>query len=470
MRCDTIILCLAALAEATITFEDPSDELPPSYWTADNAILADYQDASTALYEFIAITGPYLYDAEDGNITRASLYENANDTSVLVVANSSEVYLSHSTITKLGYSSDLTQAAFFGVNAAINIANTSTLHASHVNVTTHNGAANIYTYGTDSYAYVDHAWLYSSGPNAHGLYAAGNGTVYASNVKHYSGGNRASSFSGDSPAGYVHVSNSIAHTDGIGSAVCYALGLCNLTNVIGHASNAPVTFSDGVQTTLYTDSDVTAGLLAGVVLFSSSTRESGAEVTFTNSRLTVLGSDMPAIWFGNIIGTASFVSSVANNSASGILAIANMSQVTQDFDYFAGYEQNSAIEPAILTLELEDSVVSGDLVAYNGSAINAVLNDYAHWTGTAYDGYNSTTSIDNVTLTAPTFSVTLAATANWTLTANTSLANFTDADSTVSNVISQGYWIFYDASSSANAAWDSQTVSLNGGGYLAPAS
>lgn len=114
MLLETAILCLAALTEATITFEDPSDELSPSYWTADNALLADYEDASTAQYEFIAITGPYTYDEEDGNITRASLYENANDTSVLVVANSSEVFLSHSTVTKLGYSSDLTQSAFFG--------------------------------------------------------------------------------------------------------------------------------------------------------------------------------------------------------------------------------------------------------------------------------------------------------------------------------------------------------------------
>lgn len=114
MRFYTITLCVAALTEATITFEDPSDDLSPSYFTADNAILADYQDASTNMYEWIAITGPYVYDENEGNITRAALYENANDTSVLVVANSSEVYLSHSSVTKLGYSSDLTQAAFFG--------------------------------------------------------------------------------------------------------------------------------------------------------------------------------------------------------------------------------------------------------------------------------------------------------------------------------------------------------------------
>lgn len=116
MRSDTAILCLAALTKATIVFQDPSDDLSPSYWTDDNALLADYQDASTALYEFISITGANVYNEEDGNITRASLYENANDTSVLVVANSSDVYLSHSTVTKFGYSSDLTQAAFFGTS------------------------------------------------------------------------------------------------------------------------------------------------------------------------------------------------------------------------------------------------------------------------------------------------------------------------------------------------------------------
>lgn len=114
MRFYTIVLCVAALTEATITFEDPSDDLSPSYFTADNAILADYQDASTNMYQWIAITGPYVYNGEDENITRATLYENANDTSVLVVANSSEVSISHSSVTKLGYSSDLTQAAFFG--------------------------------------------------------------------------------------------------------------------------------------------------------------------------------------------------------------------------------------------------------------------------------------------------------------------------------------------------------------------
>jgi hypothetical protein len=78
----------------------------------------------------------------------------------------------------------------------VNVANGSIAQLSDINITTHNGAANLYSFGTGTVAYVKKAWLYSSGPVAHGLYAGGNGTVYGSNVEVYSGGNRCSAFIG----------------------------------------------------------------------------------------------------------------------------------------------------------------------------------------------------------------------------------------------------------------------------------
>jgi hypothetical protein len=111
----------------------------------------------------------------------------------------------------------------------------------------------MYVYGTGSVAYVDNAWLYSSGPVSHGLYAGGNGTVYGTNIEVYSGGNRCSAFSGDNPAGYIHITDAVAHTDGIGSAVCYALGLCNMTNVIGHASRSPAMVSFIILGMIYSE-------------------------------------------------------------------------------------------------------------------------------------------------------------------------------------------------------------------------
>ncbi|KKY17559.1 hypothetical protein UCRPC4_g05460 [Phaeomoniella chlamydospora] len=451
------LLAYAALASATITITDPSDEISSADWASDNAILADY-NVTTTSYQTIAIVGEYSYSNAAANISHKVLYGEGNDTSVLVVANESDVSVAYSTIIKFGYASNLAQSSFFGVNSAVVVANDSVATLSNVNITTHNGAANLYSYGSGTEAYVDNAWLYSSGPTSHGLYAGGNGTVYGKNVYHYSGGNRCSSFSGDSPAGYVHVSDSVAHTDGIGSAICYAVGLCNMTNVIGHASQSPIMFMDGVQTAYWKNCDVTAGLLGGTIMFSSSTRSSGAAVTFENSKLTVLGDTMPGLWFGNIIASADLISTTINNSASGILVVANYSQVTQDFDYYADYDDNSALSPAEATVTVSESSLEGALVAYNESSISFRLSEYSSWTGKTVVGYGH-----------GYFAISLDKTSNWTLTANSALENFTDADTTYSNIFSNGYNITYDSSSSANSKLNGTTVSLSGGGYLTPA-
>lgn len=306
--------------------------------------------------------------------------------------------------------------------------------------------------------YVDNAWLYCSGPTSHGLYAGGNGTVHAQDVVHYSGGNRCSSFSGDNPAGYVHIENAVAHTDGVGSAICYALGLCNMTNVVGHVSHGPVTFSDGPQTSIWTNSDLTAGLLGGVVLFSSMTKEAGVSVTFDHSKLTVSGESMPGLWFGNVIATANIISSQINNSGSGIFAVANYSQVTQDFDYYDGCADNNNLSCAEVAINAQDSALFGTLVAYNGSSINFNLTQYSAWTRSTHAGFGDAY-----------FGISLDATSNWTLTTNTTtIPNFTDAESTLSNIKSNGFSIRYNSTSPTNKQWAGKTISLQGGGKLIP--
>jgi len=364
--------------------------------------------------------------------------------------------LSYSTVVKEGYGSNLFQSSFFGLNAAINIANASTAVIKNSNITVHNGAANVYAFGTGTEAYVYDTSLYSSGPISHGLYASGNGTIYGYNIQHYSGGNRASSFSGDSPAGYIHVFDSVAHTAGVGSAICYTLGECHMTNVIGHAEKAPVLFADGIQLATLNNVDLTSDFLAGIIFFSSMTREAGAYLLLNESRLTVTAQDQPAMWWGNTIASAEIISSEIN-TASGILVLANRSQVTQDFDYFAGYEQNSDIESAEVIISVSESHLSGDIVAYNGSSISWSLSDYSTWTGSAY------------VVAGPAYlEVALDATSNWTLTKDTTLMNFTNADTTLSNVQSNGYTISYVSNSTANAWLKGNKVDLPGGGCLEP--
>ncbi|KAJ5784705.1 uncharacterized protein N7503_009917 [Penicillium pulvis] len=449
------LLLFPALALASITIEDPSDVINPASWAADNAIVPDY-DIAMVSSQPSDILATHKVNGKTSSANHVTWSATANDTSVLVVANDASFTGTYMNFEKSGYSTNLNDASFWGFNAAINVANASTAVFDKINVTVHNGAAQVYSYGTDTVVHVNNAWLYSSGPVSHGLYASGNGTIIGRNIEVYSGGKRSSSFSGDSPGGYIYVYDSVAHAAGIGSATFYALGEIHAKNVVSLSENGPVVFSDGVQTADLIDCDCTAGLLGGVAMFSSSTLQSGAVLNLTNTKFTTLGSEMPGLWFGNIIADA-YLTNSQLVTKSGILVVANYSQITQDFDYYAGYADNNALSPAGVTVSVTESDMTGDLVAYNGSSIDWSLAKYSSWTGTAYSGYGDVS-----------FGVSLDATSNWTMTANTVVQNFTDSLTSLKNIHSQGHTLYYNAT--VNAWLKGKTVSLPGGGSAKPIS
>lgn len=453
-----VLLAQIYFTGASITVRDPSDCYNVSSDALDNGIKANYNVPPT-MYLLSPLQSTYLFNGSRSvsSMDHQTWYASNNDTNVIVIANGANLNLSYVNIIKNGYSSNLLQASFFGVNAAITVQNGSLAYFDHLNITTHNGAANIYSYGNGSYVYIENSVLYSSGPAAHGLYAGGYGTAEGKNIGHYSGGNRCSSFSGDSPAGYVTVTNAVAHTSGIGSAIFYALGTIHGTNVFGYAEKSPVLFSDGPQKTTLQNCDLTAGLLAGTVMFSSSVLRSGAALNMTDSKLTTLGSTMPGLWFGNIIATV-YLSNTMINTTSGILVIANFSQVTQEFNYFAGYADNSNLSPANVMVNVMESNLRGDLVAYNGSNITWILTRYSTWSGKAYSGYGQSY-----------ISVSLDSNSTWSLTGNTALENITLANNSVSSISSNGYNITYNSASAANTWLNRSIVMLNGGGMLMPA-
>ncbi|CAF1433085.1 unnamed protein product [Adineta ricciae] len=439
------------------TIGDPSDYVNLANDAEDNAIKADYNVPLTMyLKSPLKATHSFTTNESALSISYETISATDNDTNVILVGNGAQLNMSFVNIYKQGYFSDLAQASFFGVNAAINVQNGSRSYFDHLNVITHNGASNVYSYGNGSYVYVENSVLYSSGPAAHGLYAGGYGTIVGNYINHYSGGNRCSSFSGDLPASYVAVFNSIAHTSGIGSAIFYALGTITAANVTGHAKRSPTLFSDGPSISTFINCHLTAGLLGGTVIHSIKIRQKGAMVSFINSKLTTLGNTMPALWFGNIIAIAYLYKTVINTT-SGILVTANYSQITQEFNYYAGYADNSNLLPAIVTVTVVQCNLNGSLIAYNGSSISWILTQYSNWSGDAYSGYEQLF-----------ISVSLDLTSTWTLTGNTALQNISSAVVNLTNIISNGYNITYDSSSTANDWLNESIMSLIGGGQLVP--
>ncbi|KAF7546006.1 hypothetical protein G7Z17_g8740 [Cylindrodendrum hubeiense] len=457
MASSLVLFALLRAAVATITVNDPSDTILPSDWADDNALLADYDIAFISTQPRDLATA-YTFDDGSKLVQHKEYSTDENDTCVIVVSDGAHLTASHVDILKSGYSSNLNEASFYGFNAAINVANDSSATLEHVNITVHNGAANVYSYGTDTVVKLNHAWLYSSGPVSHGLYASGNGTIIGRNIKHFSGGTRSSAFSGDSPAGYVYVYDSVSHCAGVGSATYYALGTIYAENVISHSDNGPVVFSDGAQNATLVNCDATAGLLGGVAMFSSSVRLSGAKLKLKDSKITTLGETMPGLWFGNLIVDVDIDNSQINHT-SGVLVSANYSQITQEFNHYADYTENSSLQPAEVTVKVVDSDLTGDLVAYNGSYISWTLKSYSSWTGTAYSGYGDAS-----------FDVALDKTSNWTLTESTTVQNLTDKDHTLSNIFSNGYTLYYNSSATKSRWLKGRTISLDGGGSAQPIS
>ncbi|KAL2844856.1 hypothetical protein BJX68DRAFT_269392 [Aspergillus pseudodeflectus] len=450
-------LSLVAASAASISISDPSDVIPESDWAADNAIMANYSVAVEYIQR-IAQVGPYMVSGKKKTFQHTTLKTDKNDTSVLVATKGADVSVQNTDIIKFGYYSNLIQSSFYGVNAAVLVANNSRIHLSDVNITTHNGAANVFAYGTDTVAYIDNAWLYSSGPTSHALYAAGNGTVHGKNIHTFSGGNRCSAFSGDTPAGYVYVEDSIAHTTGIGSAIGFAVKHLNFTNVIGYAEQAPVLFTIGEGEAVATNCDLTGGLLGGAVTFSISkdTQAYPFELTLVNTKLKVLG-DGPGLWYGSVYANT-YVQSSQILAESGILAVANFSTITEAFNFYTGYETSgNIVATADSRVYVEESALSGDLVAYNGSTLGFSFKEHSYWSGRAYIGYGDAE-----------LGVSLDKTSIWNVTGNTALKNFTNADTSFSNVKSNGFSITYDRHAPANKALKGKTIKLAGGGTVSP--
>ena len=111
------LLCassLLGLAAATVTITDPSDLVNPAAWAADNARLANY-NVQPLLYQFIPTVGATTFNNKKGiNMSHETLSVDANDTSVVVVTNGSNVNIAYTNIVKFGYASNLLQSSFFG--------------------------------------------------------------------------------------------------------------------------------------------------------------------------------------------------------------------------------------------------------------------------------------------------------------------------------------------------------------------
>jgi hypothetical protein len=113
-----ISLLLTGWAAATLTIQDPSDSISGAAWAADNAVLADY-NVQPLLYQIIPVVGPYVFNGTTTAVDHQYYTVDANDTSVVIITEGSNVTITYSEIVKFGYASNLLQSSFFGKSKTV---------------------------------------------------------------------------------------------------------------------------------------------------------------------------------------------------------------------------------------------------------------------------------------------------------------------------------------------------------------
>jgi hypothetical protein len=114
------IFSLASVVLAKVSISDPSDVISPLLWTADNAIIPDYNVPFVSVQPENLLAA-YEFESNSTTISHRTFSTSLNDTSVILVAEKAELDLSFVDIEKSGYASNLLWSSFYGFNAAVNI-------------------------------------------------------------------------------------------------------------------------------------------------------------------------------------------------------------------------------------------------------------------------------------------------------------------------------------------------------------
>lgn len=375
--------------------------------------------------------------------TLGESYESTKeDYSAILVKNGGKATLT-STVKKSGDSSNTEQSEFLGINAAVLVQKDSTATIKNAKISTSAKGANaVFSTGENSKIKISNSTITSTGKSsARGLDATYGGSIEADAVKITTQGQSCATLATDRGEGTVSATNSVLETNGAGSPIIYSTGDISIAKSKGTANGAQITVVEGKNSATITDSSVICngcGNRNGVdncaiMIYQSMSGDSDEGTgTFTakNSDLKVQSDSK---YYENapffFVTNTDAVINLENNTldyGSGVLLNA------------AGTDEwgNSGSNGGKVEFNATNQILSGDIVLDKLSSINMTLDEGSTLTG----------SINNDNE-ASEASLTLSKDSKLTLTGDTYLTSFNNADSSNSNIITNGYTLYVNGKS-----------------------
>lgn len=381
------------------------------------------------------------YSQSGGTATRTgqTFSSSSADTSVITVSSSGTLTLDSCTVTKSGNTSSSGNSSSSGLNAAILAKGSSKITIIGGTITTTGTGANA-VYSNASTISVTGTVITCSAQYAHGVDAVSSGVLTVDSATITTSGANGSGIATDGGGGIVTVTNTTAKVSGNSSAGVYVDGQSTITvtnsTLSSTKDNGVVLTGNGV---LYLNSCAVSGIHALMKHSPQSASEIGTA--------TLSGGTLTATQGAAIYDTAAVLVITLKDGAT--------ISVTTNADLVR------AVASSTVTFTADGETLEGGISADSTSTISTTLQNNTTLTGSV----NSANTASSTTL-------TLDASSNWILTADsylTSIANSAGiSGTTVTNITGNGHNVYYNSSKSVNTYLGGLTYSLLGGGYLLP--
>lgn len=411
------------------------DAINSNYTASENVPAMNSNSSSSVSYSAVKdITS-------DENITSAEFASTNADENVISASGDITATLSRITVAKTGDSAGGDSTSFYGINSAIIAKGGANLTIKNANITTDaTGANGVFSYGGSAttnnsssdgtVVNISDSTITTNKDNSGGIMTTGGGTMNAENLTITTAGTSSAAIRSDRGGGIVTVDKGTYKTTGKGSPAIY--------------STADITVKNATLTATASEGAIIEGKnsisLDNVTLTDTNNSLNGQSTTYKNIFLYQSMSGDAAT--GKAVFTAKN-STITTNKGDSIYVTNTTAEINLDNNTFINNDSsgnflriqkdswgNSGSNGGTVTLNMTNQKATGDIVVDSISKLTMNLANGSSFSG-AINGEN-TGEVELV----------LDGSSSITLTGDTHVKSLTNADSTNSNIHTNGHKLY----------------------------
>lgn len=381
----------------------------------------------------------------DETITNGEFSSTNADENAISASGNITATLSNITVTKTGDSDGGDNTSFYGTNSAIIAKNGANLTIKNANITTDaTGANGVFSYGGSATTNnsssdgttinISNSTITTSKDNSGGIMTTGGGTMNADNLTITTAGTSSAAIRSDRGGGTATVNDGTYKTTGKGSPTIYSTADITVKNATLIATASEGAIIEGknsitLENVNLTDTNNTLNgqstTYKNIFLYQSMSGDAAnGKATFTAKNSTITTNKGDSFYVTNTTAEINLENNkIINNDTSG---------------YFLRIQKdswgNSGSNGGTVTLNLTNQTITGNIAVDSISKLTMNLNN-----GSTFNGAINSENAGEVEL-------TLDSSSSITLTGDTYIKSLSNADTTNSNINTNGYKLYVNGS------------------------